>query len=289
MSARGSALVETLVLMGVLAPMLFGIALVGKYLDVKGASLEAARYSVWERTVWTDRADSGRGSEARKTDYEVGEEVHTLVLGHPGTMVESGSVREHNPLWVNRRHERILSGTTVLDERGQPQVVAGSTAMRYSSSPVTAPLVDRFANGPVRGAGLTSAADAVGNHLGSLASGCGPGIDFERGLGLGSDNFITATVAIPGRDFLGPAGSELMFTASAAILSNSWTAADPKTYRQRVDGLVVDELVGCAVLPGRMFAVISLGTNEPLYGEGLRSYPVVEALDHDVLPRGRRP
>lgn len=277
-------MVETLILMGVFAPLLFGIALVGKYLDIKGASLEAARYAVWERTVWADPdVRSGEGA-ARKTDFRVGQEVHAFVLGHPGTMIEPDSVGADNPLWVNRRHERILAGGTVLDERGRPRMVAGTTSLTVFRAPLAAPLVDRFANGPIAADGLASAAEAVGNRLGSLASGCGPGIDFRRGLGLSAENFVEATVIVPGRDFLGTPGSDLNFKASAAILSDGWTASDPARYRRRVDGLVVDELVGCAVLPGRMFAMLSLGVNTPLYGEGLQSYPVQEALDHDVLP-----
>ena len=285
---QGSALVETLILTGVFVPMLFGLALLGKYLDIKTATLEASRYAVWERTVWADAAGSWNEGEVHKSDVRVVEEINAFVLGHPSAVIDPDTLSTDNPLWVDKKQEKMLKGVTLTDDKGRPRIVSASVDLRSVKPPVSAPLVDRFAFGPLPGGDIGAASNAVGDQLGALGSGCGMGIDFRHGLNLGKNNFVTASVAVPARNFLRFADSDFEFKSTAAILSNSWTASDASVYRRRVDNLTVDELVACAVLPGQLFAAISLGPNKPLYGEGLPSYPVLEAFDDRALPAGRK-
>lgn len=285
---QGSALIESLILMGVLTPMFVGISLLGKYLDVKAAALEASRYAVWERTVWSGSGAGWNEGENRKADNQVAQEANALVMGHPSAGIDSALTISTNPLWVSRRHEQLLAGITVRDKMGNPMVAPSDTTLRAYRPPATMPLVDQFAFKGLPGDGLGKAVVSVGDKLGKLNGGCGTGIDFNQGLGLGSDNFIEAKVSIPVRNFLRPGAPDLSFLSRAAILSNSWMASDPEIYRKRVDRLTVDELVACAVIPGRFtFAVLSRGTNTPLYGEGIRSYPVLEAFDAGALPPER--
>jgi hypothetical protein len=61
-SCRGQALAEfvtgaTLFLI----PVFLIIPLLGKYADMKGAVVQAARYNAWERTVWYGQSSSGSG------------------------------------------------------------------------------------------------------------------------------------------------------------------------------------------------------------------------------------
>ena len=281
---RGSALIESLLLIGVLAPMLFGMALMGKYLDVKAAALEASRYAVWERTVWADSRSDWGDVGARKSESRIAEEIGALVLAHPSTTVAPAGRGAGNPLWRNRRHEPFLKGVGITDDSGRPVAVPGALTSHATEAPADALLVDRFAAGPLAGDGLAGVAAGIGEQLSDLGTECAVGVDLERGLGLGVRNFAEAEVMVPTRDFFGPDTAELRFSARAAILSNGWTAFDHETFRRRVDNLTLDELVSCAVLPGQLFAMISLGPDKPLYGEGLPSYPVTEALEPAALP-----
>lgn len=285
---RGSALVETMILAGVFIPMLFGMALLGKYIDVKSATLEASRYAVWERTVWADAAGGWHEGENQKSEVRVAEEVNAFVMGHPSAVVDPGALSTANPLWVDRKQTKLLKGMPLTDEEGRTKIVSSSATVRSTEPPASGSLVNRFAFGPLPVDGIGAASDSVGGRLGDLGSGCGVGLDLRHGLNLGKNNFATSSVAVPVRNFLPPDGPDLNFRSTAAILSNSWTAPDAETFRRRVDNLTVDELVECAVLPGQLFAAISLGPNKPLYGEGLASYPVVEALDDQALPTERK-
>lgn len=281
---RGSALIESLLLIGVAAPMLFGMAVMGKYLDIKAAALEASRYAVWERTVWAEGRSDWDDTGPRKSEFQLAEEIGSLILAHPSATVASSRGGAGNPLWRNRRQERFLRGVGITDEGGRPVAVPGALTSRATKAPASAGLVDRFAAGPLAGDELAGAAAGIGEQLGDLGTECAVGVDLGRGLGLGARNFAEAEVAVPTRNFFGPAGAELHFTSGAAILSNGWTAFDHETFRRRVDNLTLDELVSCAVLPGHLFAMISLGPDKPLYGEGLPSYPVIEALNPTALP-----
>lgn len=288
--ASGSALVETVILMTALVPLLLGIPLVGKYLDVKAAALEASRFAVWERTVWSDVSAGWGESENHKSSDRVRTEVSRYVIGHPSTLIDPEALPKRNPLWVSHGQERMLHGVSVTHDDGTTKVLPAEVVQDSRGAPVGSPVVDRFAEGPLLGTALSEATAAIGKQLGALASGCGPGLDFNEGLGLSQNGFAEATITLPARNFIQrDAGTSLKFSSTAAILSNGWTATDVRTYRNRVDRLTVDELVACAVVPGRFtFAVISRGANTPLYGEGIPSYPVLEAFDQSVLPPGRR-
>jgi len=47
----GSALVEFIVVSAVLIPIMFGIPMIGKMIDLKQTTAQASRYSAWETTV----------------------------------------------------------------------------------------------------------------------------------------------------------------------------------------------------------------------------------------------
>jgi hypothetical protein len=127
---RGNAMVETIVALLALAPFIAGIPLLGKQLDIKQKAFEAARYSVWERTVW--RSD---GSSNRKSDADILVEARDRLLGDPriGVLavesVRTSGVTE-NLSWRDQQGHRLLdyesSGipvTSVLQELPSPVAV----------------------------------------------------------------------------------------------------------------------------------------------------------------------
>jgi hypothetical protein len=72
-SQRGQAMTEfTIAAACVLVPLFLMLPYLGKYMDMKATSIQAARYAAWERTVWygSDQWESGQ-----KTDAQIKNEV----------------------------------------------------------------------------------------------------------------------------------------------------------------------------------------------------------------------
>ncbi len=83
--AAGQAMIEFVIAaMTVLGVLFLGMAMLGKFSDVRNKALMASRYAGWERTVWT--VDPGwrasHGSFASKGDEEIRSEFVQRVLGH---------------------------------------------------------------------------------------------------------------------------------------------------------------------------------------------------------------
>jgi len=68
---RGQAMVEFIVISGVLIFVSFGIWYVGKYHDIQAATIQAARYAAWERTAHpTSFTDSQIQNQARARVFQ---------------------------------------------------------------------------------------------------------------------------------------------------------------------------------------------------------------------------
>lgn len=236
---RGNALAETIVAVAVLSPFLGGIALLGKQLDVKHKSFDALRYSVWERTVWSE---SGANS---KSDAAITTEALDRSFGNPTAGVtgveflRSAGVSQ-NPLWQHNR---------------RPLLMTPSTAMRLAreSSPVE--------TGYVWMPGLAHGAGAVGAVAQALQM---------DDLGLNRHTFARATIEANIRPLLAHRGSSEPLTqrATGAVLSDTWSARDEAEFGRRVDRITANELIERLELPGRPLGMHALGKGAPLYGEG---------------------
>lgn len=238
---HGNALAETIVALVALLPFVGGIVLLGKQLDVKHKSLDALRYSVWERTVWSES-----GANA-KSDTDIAMEARDRAFGDPSTGVLSAeSLRSagvsRNPLW---RHQ------------GQ------SSLTSPSSSAISSSLVDGVA--PVEPGYFL---------MRGLAHGSGPvGVAATAlqmdDLGLNRNAFATATIEANIRPLLDLTGTEpLTQRATGALLSDTWSPRDENEFGRRVDRVTANELIETLELPGRPLALQALGKGGPLYGEG---------------------
>ena len=59
----GQALVEfTIAAMTLLVPLFFMISYIAKYHDMQAATIQAARYAAWERTVYFGKSDWASGT-----------------------------------------------------------------------------------------------------------------------------------------------------------------------------------------------------------------------------------
>ena len=67
----------------VLIPLFLTVPLLGKYMDLKATSIQAARYAAWERTVWFGHAD---WTAAQKTDLMIQREIQQRFFSDTATV-----------------------------------------------------------------------------------------------------------------------------------------------------------------------------------------------------------
>jgi len=234
---RGNAMVETIVALAVLSPFLGCIALLGKQLDVKHKSFDALRYSVWERTVWTDNA---------KTDADVRMEALDRAFGAPNSGVTAiDSLRSEgvseNPLWWHHRQSLLTT--------------SAGRAISFRSSDDAAPVDAGYLLMP----GLAHGTGPVGTAAAALRM---------DDLNLNRHSFASATIEANVRPLLARRDLPLTQRASGALLSDTWSPRDENEFGRRVDGITANELIEDLELPGRVIAMQALTKGGPLYGEG---------------------
>lgn len=255
----GNALTETLVGLLAVAPFLAGAPILGKQLDVKHKTLDAVRYTLWERTVWRSDADS-----IQKAAADIALEARDRMFGDPRAgmlSVERLKIEgvTENPLW------RDHNGVRLLDYR------EGRAPLSIDQGEETPPT------------------DAALLLVPAIAHGGGPWSEVAAtlqvdDLGLNRRAFARASVAVSLRPVLVHRALEprtlgartnasdepapLRQRAAGAILSDTWSANDEAHFGRRVDRLTTNELIERLEKPGRVIGMLALGRGDPLYGEG---------------------
>ena len=258
-TVRGSAMIETIVAVLALMPFVIGIPLLGKQLDIKHKSFDAARYSAWERTVWRDD-----GVRNRKHGQDISLEARDRVFGHPSAAVttietlRTAGITE-NPLWRDREGRRLLAyadGRLPVDFTHSDR--ASPVGVGYLLVPGIA-----HGDGP-----LASVANAL-----KLQS-----------LNLNRHAFATSAVAVELRPLLqqlswrkrslsSTAEEEndpqaLVHVATSALLSDTWSSSDESSLQRRVDDITTNELIEELESPGKPLGMHAPGKGRPLFGEG---------------------
>lgn len=233
---RGNAMVETVVAVAVLSPFLGCIALLGKQLDLKHKSFDALRYSVWERTVWSDTT---------KTDADVRTEALDRSFGDPSTgVIAIDSLRSdgvsQNSLWRHHR-QRLLTD------------VASSSANDAVPVDVGYVLVPGLAHGT---GPVGVAADALRMD----------------DLNLNRRSFASATIEANIRPLLAHGDAPLTQRATGSLLSDTWSPSDEVEFGRAVDRITANELIEDLELPGRILSMQAPVKGGPLYGEGQYSW-----------------
>lgn len=96
---RGQAMVEFLVISGVLVFVYLGIWYIGKYHDIQAATIQAARYAAWERTARpTSFADSQIQNQTRARVFQWDRKALTAADGirNNGWATETSMWRSHD-------------------------------------------------------------------------------------------------------------------------------------------------------------------------------------------------
>ncbi len=95
----GQSMVEFVIWGSVFMVVLVSLPMVAKISDIKNKHMEATRYAVWERTVW---------SSDRKQDSALAAETDLRVMGHP-VQALTATGRQPHPFWTHRGKE-VLQG-----------------------------------------------------------------------------------------------------------------------------------------------------------------------------------
>ena len=125
-SQRGQALTEFCVAAAfVLVPLFLMIPLLGKYIDMKASTIQAARYASWERTVWYGSSEWGG---AQKSDQQIAAEVNHRFFSQPSNAADPalkstdklpGSSATSKDLWHDHAGATMLSAYSAAGSRGE--------------------------------------------------------------------------------------------------------------------------------------------------------------------------
>lgn len=223
--ARGSALVETTILMVVMLPLFFALSMVGKLIDLKQNLEQASRYASWETTVASE--SDGAMSAAR---------VRERFFSASDTPIFSEAQNsEPNSLWGE-----------VDESRGDLQ---SSSAVVLDQSSVKVQLTENVAK------------PTIAMKIGQAAARSGELLDGVRGNAWGLSSSGPSSVSVgakihssrwlPGSvSACQEGGAYVCISSRAVILSDGWSSSDDTQAKQRVRSLVpatVLEPVGNAV------------------------------------------
>jgi len=279
--ARGQALTETLVAFVVLVPIFMLVPYLGKYLDVKHRTEDAARYALWERTVFSDPGASWDSGENQKSDGRLRQEILSRITEDPRAPVSAGlPAGVRNPLWEDHAGGDLVDlqnfDSVVAETREPfPYGLRGSTVLGKPES------LSLFTSLAQDGLPLL-------NQLGGISDLLGGALDFN--LGLNTRGFVNSRATLSAIDLpaftrigasldIDVATNERLFTASGAILTDAWIPGSEGNYVERLDSLVIDEIVSLLVAPG----TFTFGFF-PVFIEGLDGQNPTLESESNVLP-----
>jgi len=278
---KGQALTETLVIFVALVPVFILIPYLGKYLDVKHKAEDSARYALWERTVFADPGASWDAGENQKSGARLRSEIEQRFLGEPRAAIAAqAGPAVRNPLWADHTGADLFTlrdFDASINETEEP-FPYGLRGRTFLGKPASLSLFGSLAQD-----GLP-----LLNQLGGLSDFLGGALDFT--LGLNKQGFATGRVSLPVVDLplftrvgatldIDVATVRRSFTASGAILSDPWVPGSEGNYRERLDGLVIDEIVSFLVAPG----TFTFGFF-PVFIEGLDGQNPTLETESNVLP-----
>ena len=251
----------------VLVPLLLLIPLLGKYIDIKHATIQSARYQAWEYTVWyssDDERDDPLSSAERSTGFVDGNgnsldniskttaqvqiEARRRFFSETDSEIKGDdkatdwNMDERNRLWTDHRGESL-----VLDN--------------FSDNPPT-PSADT----PDLTFGILNILlDAISAIAGAMAWALGA-IGSDVGFTMiNTDAYSSSQVQFP---ITAPAGLidfpnpitglyddstlDLNFTGNAAVLTDGWNAGGLGHTINQTGGLVITKMIGEVIeaIPG---------------------------------------
>jgi len=250
-SCQGQAATEfTVAASFVLVPLFLLIPLLGKYIDIKQASVQQARFEAWEYTAWYDTAEqntdrmktlhieekAGQAGLAGLRKFADTRDKGNLLFFSDITAPDYGSNNpppfQLNPLWTDHHGETLFKQTSL-----------GFGDFGENSSPdPTGGLIDEFIH-------LIS---SVLKTFGKILKLVGSNGDFNA---LNSKGYFTSTFQVDVRTSrevvpdlsnpakLDPKKDKLTIKAKASVLARGWNAGSTANASSESQGLVPTSLL----------------------------------------------
>ena len=275
----------------VLIPLFLGISLLAKYIDMKQAAIQAARYEAWEYTTWYANSNEpmtgfSAAKQPIKSLTRVKKETRRRFFTNIGDEEEALNrpiedndgntgwlLADRNRLWTDHEGRPLYSGTD-----------GAGAALKSSESTPTLPIVGKVMNI------LFDIVDFAFSAIASLMNLLGSSVGFTA---INTDGYAKATVSMAVRSTpnfidvgtmkgnskvnisnLNP--GNLAFSARAGVVTDGWNAGGvEQTYNQAggtVPTVLLKELL---TLPGlaQIWDVIAI-----LAPELRRCHPSIPAL-----------
>ena len=226
--AHGQALVEFIIAATlVIIPVFLIIPMLGKYIDIKSSTVQAARYAAWERTVWYGKAASGSDWDANeKDDSAIGHEVAQRIYSNnttakfqdsdQGASTFAGGAKS---LWKDRAGNALLANFSDVSDSQLNDASPGT--LNEIMKPVT-DAIDTVSS--LLGATFKVETDSL--YTATVS------VNVANGKSIGQ---VMSTGALSGDEDFG--GLNLTFTAQNVVLGNGWNADGSDMVKSQVEGL----------------------------------------------------
>jgi len=273
----GQAMTETIIAASfVLIPLFLLIPLLGKYIDIRHTTIQAARYEAWEYTVWyrdnnkrttiNPYAEQPNGvKDENNNDVPLPTKGYTELQKEARQRFFSGDayspdnrisklyddddarwdITETNPLWRTHRQDPanpannlpILTGAASIESKGV------ESSARTPNSPLTWPLDLAYT-------AITVVFNLIGDIINWISLGGGPKFDAINIYGY-SKTKVEVTMARPddilgfgtlsGTHEIGKTApvDDLTFSSKAAVLSDGWNAGGRPHVINEAGGMVI--------------------------------------------------
>ena len=276
--AKGSAMVEFALLLGVMLPVGLGVAMLGKLADLTHTTEQASRYATWEATVYSRSALATQSSAVENRFYARPDNLLTSNAGDAQQQNDEGdNAHGLNPLWgTPAGNQGTLRALASVSRDAQQRVVPS-----YEFDTGAAPLSTITGNTVAVIARPLSG--FRGNSWGLTADGL---------LRSGIEVAVEATPLLPGsqarcgtatEDTQANTAQHACVRSAGVILADGWAASDDAHAASRVRSLV----------PASAMGYVGEGLSALL---GSLLFPELDPLDEafgyvnmDVLPEYAQP
>ncbi len=237
-----------------LVPLFIMVPLLGKYIDMKHASVQSARYMAWEQTVWAEPEVEPEDAGYVAVKRTIVTALETRERFYGGVAEDGLGDSVINPLWNDRGQKIVESQDDVLlsyANEGNEDVLAksrtdslhsGKRSKMYQAAELQMRGMGLMATGLSKGAiyGFQSVIDEINTLLGTSISVPFPKVP-ELGENLQYKGYYRtdASIKLVEEPFKKLFKTEpLPFVSRAGVLSDSWVVADNEQFAEWSKGLV---------------------------------------------------
>ena len=229
---RGQALVEFIIAGTlVIIPIFLIIPMLGKYIDIKSSTVQAARYAAWERTIWYGGAASGSNWDANeKDDTAIGHEIAQRFYSNNTTAKFQDSDQSANTfaggaksLWKDRAGHTLLANFNDVSDSQADDASPGTL------NEIMKPVTDAI-NTVSSLLGATFKVETDSLYTATVA------VNVANGQAIGQ--VMSTSLVGSGATAENFGGLNLTFTAKNVVLGNGWSANGSDMVKSQVEGLV---------------------------------------------------